>query len=244
MVNESGDLKLIGNFRKEIDLVSANSNYNPSNTAISKTALSTQHTASLAAANDVPVKLTVNMAAIDDREAAFARLNPLMTRVHNVAKASGASAEQIKSLETFKRKLTSQKKAKPKSAAPAAGTSQPAAAKEHSTSQVSYDNRVGHTRGYLAALSTLSTYNPNEPDLKLTSLNAFADDLQAKNDAVSATFVPLSEARGLRDQLLYLADNSVVNHGLLVKAYCKGALGAKDQTYLQIKGLEFKRQKR
>ena len=45
----------------------------------------------------------------------------------------------------------------------------------------------------------------------------------------------------LRDQLLYQADNSVVNTALLAKEYVKAALGRDSQLYKQIKGLEFKR---
>jgi hypothetical protein len=83
---------------------------------------------------------------------------------------------------------------------------------------LSYDNLVGHVSGYFGVLSNLPSYDPNEADLKLPALQAFADDLRAKNDAVSSTFVPLSQARGLRDQLLYQADNSVVNTAL--KPFC------------------------
>jgi hypothetical protein len=39
MATESGDKKLLGNFRKLIDEVSADPNYNPANTKLKKTAL-------------------------------------------------------------------------------------------------------------------------------------------------------------------------------------------------------------
>jgi hypothetical protein len=247
MPGESGDLKLLGNFRKLIDLVSADPNYKPSNATLMPPALNTQHTTALAAANDVPAKLTLNMTAISDREEAFADASPLMTRVHGAAKASGASDAQVEDLNSFKRKLASKRKAKPKpEVAGAAGTAttETQAESSHSSSQLGYDNRIGHIRGYLGVLGTMPAYNPNEADLKLPALNSFADDLQAKNDAVSSTFVPLSQARGLRDQLLYQADNSVVNTAALVKEYVKGAFGTKSQLYKQVKGLEFKRAKR
>jgi len=247
MPSESGDLKLIGNFRKLIDLISADANYKPSNGALVPAALNAQHAGALTAAHDVPAKLTLNMAAISDREAAFEDLGPRITRIHGLAKASGASKQQLEDLNTFRRKLISKRKAKPKAAGAAgdeASASQPQAEKAHSSAQGSYDNQVGHLRGYLGALSALSSYNPNEADLKLTALNSLADDLQAKNDAVSSTFVPLSQARGIRDQLLYQADNSVVNTALLAKEYVKGALGTSSQLYKQIKGLEFKRQRK
>src|SRR5438045_1419995 len=98
MPNESGDLKLLANFRKVIDLVSADTDYKPANAALKSTALEAQHAAALAAAHDVPAKFATNMTAISDREAVFADLNSLMSRVHGLAKASGASAQQIEDL--------------------------------------------------------------------------------------------------------------------------------------------------
>ena len=68
-----------------------------------------------------------------------------------------------------------------------------------------------------------------------------AENLADMNSNVSTTFVPLGQARGLRDQLLYLNDDSVVNTALLAKAYVKGALGSNSQLH-QIKGLKFTRQ--
>ncbi len=241
MPNESGDLKLLANFRKLIDLVSADTGYKPSNIALQPTALEAQHAAAVTAAHDVSAKIATNMTAISDREAAFADVNSFMTRVHGVAKASGASPEQVADLNTFKRKLISKRKAKAK---PAAGDATSAEQeKQRSTAQLGYDNQVGHVRGYLGVLGTMSDYKPNEADLKLPALNAFVDDLQARNDAVSSSFVPLSQARGLRDQLLYQADNSVVNTALLAKEYVKGAFGTSSQLYKQIKGLAFKRKR-
>jgi hypothetical protein len=247
MANESGDLKLLGNFRQLINLVSADTSYKPSNAALKPGALTAQHATALTSAQDVPAKLTLNMDAISDREAAFAEVNPRMTRVHGVAKASGAPKHVIDDLNTFKRKLTAKRKSKPKPAtAVGAGsdTPSPAAEKERSSAQLSYDNMIGHLDGYFSALANLSSYNPNEADLKLPALQSFADGLREKNDTVSSSFVPLSQARGQRDQLLYQADNSVVNTALLVKEYVKGAFGTQSQLYKQIKGLEFRRSKK
>ena len=53
--------------------------------------------------------------------------------------------------------------------------------------------------------------------------------------------MPLSQARGTRDQLLYEAEDSVVNTALLVKAYVSAAFGTSSQIYKQAKALEFRR---
>ncbi|HZE64674.1 MAG TPA: hypothetical protein VE056_12375 [Pyrinomonadaceae bacterium] len=104
------------------------------------------------------------------------------------------------------------------------------------TSQNAYD--------LIAILATEPGYAPNEPSLTIACLTALADDLKAKKEAVNAAFAPLSAARGLRDELLYLNDDCVVNAALLVKAYFRAAFGPNSQLFKQIKGLEFKRPKK
>jgi len=243
MANESGDLKLLANFRKLIDLVSADNQYKPSNAALKPPALESQHATGLAAAHDVPATFVTNMAAISDREAAFGEVNPTMSRLHDLAKASGARGEKITDMNTFKRKLIRPRKAKPRAASTSgdAAAAAPETDRQRSSAQTSYDNQVGHIRGYLGVLGTIGDYKPNEADLKLAALQAWVDDLQAKNDAVSSTFVPLSQARDLRDRLLYTDENSIVNTALRVKEYVKGSQGTRSGLYQQIKGLAFKR---
>ena len=53
MPTESGDQKLLGNYRKLIDMVFADTNYNPTNGDITKPALAAHYTGSLAALDDV-----------------------------------------------------------------------------------------------------------------------------------------------------------------------------------------------
>lgn len=76
---------------------------------------------------------------------------------------------------------------------------------------------------------------------RLAALDAFAASLTAKSSTVSTTSATLNQARGLRDQLLYLDDDSIVNTALLVKAYVKAALETKSQLFKKIKGLKFSR---
>src|SRR5438132_213167 len=116
MANEAGDMKLLGNFRKLIDLVSGDANYKPSNNTLKVSALEAQYAAALAAVQDVAAKAAPNKAAINDREIAFNALNSTVTRAHNLAKASGASPQHLEDLNTSKRKLSGVRKSAPKSA--------------------------------------------------------------------------------------------------------------------------------
>lgn len=108
-------------------------------------------------------------------------------------------------------------------------------------SQLSYENVTGNFDDYIAIVETVSTYAPNETELTIAGLKALSTSLKAKSEAVNTRFAPMSAARGLRDQLLYLNDDCVVNIALLVKAYVRAALGPDSQLFKSIKGLQFKR---
>lgn len=239
MPSESGDMKLLGNFRKLIDFVSADPNYKPANSKIAVPGLETLHASGQSATTNVNTSSAPYKVAVNNRQAKFEGVPERMGRAFRMAKASGADKPILDDLDTYRRKLNSQRKSKiPKDDPNTPGNE---AANTHSTSQMSYDNQVGNVEGFVALLSNISSYNPNENELKITALQAFAAELRAANDAVSASFVPLSQARGARDEVLYTGDDSVVNIALLVKAYVSAAFGTDSQLFKSIKGLPFKR---
>jgi hypothetical protein len=237
MTTEAGDMKIIGNFRKLIDWVSADANYNPSNATIKKQGLEAQYTSGLAGVADVPTKNSANKDAMNERREAFSPLPTKARRIRNVAKASGASEATVANMETPLRKIVGERKSEKIKDDPQ--TPEDESAKQHSASQMSFENRIGNFRALLAFVPNVAGYNPNEDELKLTALTAYADELEAKNNAVNTTFVPLSQARALRDALLYDNPDCIVNTALLVKAYVKGALGSQSHLNQQTKGLKF-----
>lgn len=245
MPSESGDMKLLGNFRRLIDQVSADASYNPANPTLTVAALEARYAAALAAVESIAAKLAPHRIATGERSTAFDLMTRLVTRSRNMLKASGVSKEVLDDAETSVRKLLGRRRSstpKPVTPVPASPeASENEAGASHSASQLSFENRLGNLAAYLEILSNVPSYAPNEADLKLVSLRAMADDLRAKNDAVSATFVPLSQSRGTRDQLLYNSADCLVNIALLTKAYVGGAMGTDSQLYKQIKGLKFGR---
>ena len=242
MANEAGDMKLLGNFSKLIELISINPDYNPANAAIKVPALNTQKTAALAAIADIGTKEAPYKAAVNDRQEGFEGLAPTVSRSGNMFKASGAGQKIQDDLKTVSRKITGRRKTAKVKDDP--NTPATEATKSHSVSQLSYENITGNFDDFIAILETVPTYAPNEPHLTVAGLTTLANDLKAKNEAVNTTFAPVSAARGLRDQLLYLNDDCVVNIALLVKAYVRAALGPDSQLFKSIKGLEFKRSKK
>lgn len=242
MTTESGDNKLIGNFRKLIDELTADAGYNPANAKLKILALEAQYTAADAAVDAVAAALAPNKLAITNRDAAFKALRALVVRSRNYLKASGAPKAVVDDAETFVRKLTGGRVTPKVKANPA--TPQGELAKSRSASQMSFDNQLGNFQAYIEILKNVPEYNPNEPDLKTTALEALAADLNALNNAVSTTTATLNQKRGTRDSLLYLDDDCVVNTAKSAKAYVQASQGTKSQLYKQIKGLEFARQRK
>lgn len=242
MAAESGDMKLLGNFGKLIELISLNPDYNPANPALPVPALNTRKTAALAAVTVVGAKEAAFKAVVNDRQDLFEGVPALMTRSGNMLKASGASQKIMDDAKTVARKITGQRKTPKVKDDP--NTPPNEATKTHSVSQQSFESIVGNVEDYVAIAATVPSYQPNEANLAIAGMTALVADLKAKNDAVNAAFAALSVARGLRDQLLYLNDDCVVNIALLVKAYVRAALGPNSQLFKSIKGMEFKRPKK
>lgn len=244
MLTELGDKKLLGNFRILIDEVSADPNYNPANAKLKTSALEAQFTAGDTAVSAVAAAQAPHKLAISDRETAFSELRPLAVRSRNFLKASGAPKQVAADAETFVRKLsggrkTPKVKTDPQADATAPGGDTPTS---RSSSQMSYDNQVGHFESYVEVVKNVPAYKPNEADLKVSALTARAADLKAKSNAVSTTSANMTQARGQRDELLYLDEDSIVNTALLVKAYVQSALGTKSPLYKKVKPLKFSRQ--
>lgn len=242
MANEAGDMKLLDNYAKLIDLVAAEPNYPPPNPKITVTAMRAHHTESLAAALDVPIKHGANKVAITERQLAYDDLPEKVTRPGKVLTGQGVATEVIADLKTSKNKVLGRRKSPKVKDDPNTPAGQGTVT--HSASQTSFANQRGNYRTFLAVLAAIPEYQPNDPSLKLPALNAFADELEAKDNAVNATFVPLNQSRGVRDGKLYLDDDCVVNRALMVKAYVAGEFGTSSTLYKAISGLKFPRSRK
>lgn len=109
-----------------------------------------------------------------------------------------------------------------------------------SASQMSYDNRLDNFDKLIKLLSSVEEYAPNEADLKVASLSALYADLMLKNMTVISAANPLSNARILRDEVLYKKGTGLVDIALDVKAYVKSVYGASSPKYKQVSKLTFK----
>lgn len=105
---------------------------------------------------------------------------------------------------------------------------------------MSYDSRLDNFDKLIKLLASVTLYVPNEADLKVSALIALYNDLLAKNSAVVAASTPLSNARILRNEVLYKASTGLVDITLDTKTYIKSLYGATSPQYRQVSKLEFK----
>ena len=178
--------------------------------------------------------------AVAAREVVFIPLSKLTTRIMNSIKATDTTVQVDENARTLVRKIqgvraTAKKTEDEKKALAEKGKE----VVEISTSQMSYDSRLDNFFKLIQLLSSVPEYNPNETELKIEHLNTILDDLKAKNAAVVESYIPLSNARISRNNLLYKENTGLYDVALDVKNYIKSVFGATSPQYKQVSKIKF-----
>jgi hypothetical protein len=238
-MSEKGHAKNVETFEKMVGFVVGwGLRYNPSNQAIQLTALQTKLTQAKTSLETVITTRTPYTESVTLREESFAKVNSLIRRSMSILKSSGVSEGIFADAQSISRKVLG-KKATPKPTKPSNGTSSEVE-KTHSSSQMSYINRHESLVAYVDLLENTAPYKPNEVELQTASIRTFADTLETQNTTVITSFVPLSNARANRNNVLYDTETGLFEVAKMVKDYAKGAFGVNSPEYKQIKGLSFR----
>jgi hypothetical protein len=238
---ETGHAKNVANFEKLITNVSGFGRaYNPSKESIKLSALNALLASAKGSINQVNSMEPAYKNAVSAREAAFAPLAKLITRVNNSLKASNSSSQVDDSAMTLVRKLQG-RRATPKMTddEKKAAATEGKEVNQISASQMSYDSRLDNFDKLIKLLTSEPEYSPNEADLKIDSLTTLYNDLSSKNTAVINATVPLNNARISRNNVLYTPLSGIVDISVDVKTYIKSVFGATSPKYKAISGLTF-----
>ena len=239
--SETGHAKNVANLDELTSFVTGyGTAYNPSKSSIKLTALQALSTSAKNAINAVNAAEPAYKNAVAAREAAFAPLSKLITRVMNALKATDTTEEVDASAKTLVHKIqgvraSAKKTEEEKKALAAAGKE----VVEISSSQMSYDSRLDNFDKLIKLLTSVALYAPNEADLKATALTTLYTDLKAKNTAVVTATTPLSNARIARNDVLYKDVTGLYDIAIDVKTYVKSVFGATSPQYKQVSGLKF-----
>ncbi len=235
--SETGHAKNVANLKTLNGyLASLGAKYNPTKKSIQLPRLQTLHTDAEKALTTIQDAFPLFTAAVDEQEAIFKPLDKLVTRVVRAYKSAVDNPAEAETAISLQKKINGKgKKANPKKE-PVEGEPDPI-----STSQLSYDNRQANFQLLVKTVAANPDYKPNEPELQAAALQALADELKQKTEAVDAVTVPLINGRISRNELLYHSQTglypTVVN---AVKDYIISVYGAGSPQIKYINTLKFK----
>ena len=91
----------------------------------------------------------------------------------------------------------------------------------------------------ISFLQTVPEYNPNEEELKITTLQTLLADLRAKNLTTTQAHITVETARGARKTLQNTPLTGLVDVANDVKSYIKSVYGVKSTEYKLVSKLRF-----
>ena len=239
---ESGHAKNVANFESLISYVKGyGATYNPSKDSIKVVALEAILVNAKQSLIDIDTVYPAYTNAVSAREFAFAPLSKIITRVNNAIKATDTTEIVDNSVKTLVRKLQGTRaSAKISDEDKKLLAEDGKEVNQISASQMGYDNRVENLYKLLMLLNSIPQYNPNEEELKISTLTALYEDLKAKNTAVVETTTPLSNSRIARNEVMYKPLAGLVDIAFDTKVYIKSVFGPSSPQYKQVSKLEFK----
>ncbi len=236
--SEVGHAKNIANLNLlNTKIIAVGAIYNPSNPKLLLSNLQNIYTSAFNQQESVNSLVAPYSVAVDKREIIFKPLNSELTKLRKAYKATaGVTQVQLEDFMTIVRKLKGVRKS-----APTTSTNSDEAQTNYSTSQMSYDQRTNNMDLLIALLQNTPNYNPNETEYQIATYQAKKAEMLAKTQAVADTFVPLNNARSLRNTTLYKAEDNLVDLANKAKNYLFTILDASLAQYKAIAKIKFKK---
>ena len=211
--------------------------YNPANPKILLANLQNIYTTSFAHQENVNTSVAPYSLAVDDREKIFAPVSKKVTKLRKAYKATeGVTPAQLEDFMTIARKLNGVRKVKNK---PTTDTAEEQ--KQHSTSQMSYDQRTNNYGLLISQFQNTPNYNPNETEYKIETLQEEKNLMLQATQNVTNKFVPLNNARSTRNNSMYLSEDNLVDTYNKAKDYLFSILDSKSVQYKAIAKIKFKK---
>lgn len=211
--------------------------YNPPVKNLQIADLQSLYTTAVAKLAEVEEKRIAKKNAIVQRQLAFENLKPIATRIINLLDILGLPEGTINQAKTLNRTIQgSSKKPKPEENP---DNGQPASNNSISTSRQSYTQQAENFGILLQLLETIPAYNPNEDDLKLSSLIPYQESLVSATQPVNQTEAALKIQLTDRDRMLYAKDSGLYDIAQNVKKYVKTIYGATSPEFETVSAIKF-----
>jgi hypothetical protein len=238
---ETGHAKNVANFEAMITAVATyGTNYNPSMPAIKLAALQAQLSAAQQTVDKVNTALANYGNATAIRNFGYEPLHQLCSRMISALKATDAPQQVVdRALSNHRKLMGTRVSAKLGQEELAALKAVGKEVKQVSASQQSYDNILDTFDKQVKLLASIPQYQPNETDLKVSTLETLFTALQTKNTAVWTAKIALDTARIERNKIVYEAKIGVIAITKDVKNYVKSLFGPSSPQYKHLSALTF-----
>jgi len=245
---ETGSAKNTANVTKlKTAIQSFATGYNPSAVEIKLPAIITLESNLITTMSSLHTAETDYKKAINARQLAFEGMSLLSSRMESTLEGSGVTKKEITDGKAMKKKITGVR-AKPIKEKTVNGTtpvltvptgtvdlnSSVEQVEHHSVSQMSFDSRTENFKKYVTYLGSITKYNPNENDLKITTLNTYTTGLLTLNTNVNSTYDTLHAIRATRDKYLFADVTGAHDIVQQVKNYVAGAFGGKKSSQYKL----------
>jgi len=230
--SEIGHAKNIANLNLlNTNIVALGSIYNPSNPKLEINNLQSIYTTAFDQQNIVNSSVAPYSIAVDNRELIFKPLGKKITKLRKAYKATeGVTQAQLEDFMTVARKIKGIRKI----------TSE-TNTEDYSVSQLSYDQRTNNMDLLISLLQNTPNYSPNEEEYKVTSYQLLKTEMLKATQKVADTFVPLNNARSLRNDTMYISENNLVDIANKAKDYLYTILDSESAQYKAISKIKFKK---
>lgn len=232
--SEVGHAKNVANLQKLIQQVTVFSTYDPSVESLRVSQLQTLYNAALSQLGEIDTKRNANKDAIYARQVAFEDLKSTSTKIINqleILSLSKGKIDQAKSLNREIQGNTLKKDPDPLQPVPEGD--------HHSTSRQSYTQQAANFGTLLEIISSIPEYDPNEEELKVTTLTAYKDTLMSSTLAVDQTVAELNNQFIQRNELFYKEDTGLYSIAQNVKKYVKSVYGAGSPEFADVSDIKF-----
>ena len=211
--------------------------YNPSNPKLLLTNLQTIYTTSFSQQEAVNNAVAPYSIAVDNREMLFAPVSKKVTKLRKVYKSTdGVTQAQLEDFMTIARKLKGIRKTNNE---PTTNTTEEQ--NHHSTSQMSYDQRTNNYDLLISLFQNTPNYAPNEAEYQVTTLQSEKTQMLLATQGVADTFIPLNNARSIRNNTMYNSQDNLVDTFNKSKDYLFTILDSSSVQYKAIAKIKFKK---
>lgn len=211
--------------------------YNPSNAKLSLDNLQNKYTIAYSNQEAVNNATAPYSLAVDNRELIFEPFNKKITKLGKVLKVTdGITQAQLDDFMTISRKLKGTRKTQK-----ITDTNTLEEQNYHSTAQLSYDQRTNNFDLLISLFQNIPNYAPNETEYQIATLLEERVQMLKATQFVVDAFVPLNNARNIRNNTMYTSQDNLVDTFNKAKDYLFTILDSKSVQYKAIAKINFKK---